>query len=120
MIAILFPFLCGSGAPALVLFFFYCSIASICSPSTGVLAIERYRTAVIDLIRDHHAGHTDPEVRSKVAEIIREYAASDEADPSDVLFAIGSSIFGAPMPEIEKLHPHHDHDDPPRKQHCRF
>jgi len=98
---------------ALVLFFFYCCIACICSRApTGVLAIERYRTAVIDLIRDHHAGHTDPLVRSKVAEIIREYAASDEADPSDVLFAIGSSIFGAPMPEIEKLHPHHDTDPP--------
>lgn len=84
----------------------------LCYYARPSLAIERYRTAVLDLIRDHHAGHTDPKVRAKVAKIIQEYAGSDEADPSDVLFAIGSSIFGASMPEIEKQHPVHD-DDPP-------
>ena len=91
------------------LLYYFVSLILVLVP---VEAIEHYRTAVIDLIRDHHAGHTDPSVRAKVANIIKDYAASDEADPSDVLFAIGSSIFGAPMPEIEKQHPVHD-DDPP-------
>jgi len=92
----------------------FLSVLLLIAWARPALAIEKYRAAVIELIRNHHAGHIDPVVRGKVAAIIKEYAASDEADPSDVLFAIGSSIFGTPMPEIEKQHPVHD-DDPPFK-----
>jgi hypothetical protein len=40
-------------------------------------------------------GHKDPEVRSKFSSLLDDYSKADGADANDVLFAIGSTVFGA-------------------------
>lgn len=52
------------------------------------------RTELLDLIGKNPGGHLDATLRSAFADKLKAYAASDGADPSDVLFAIGSSVYG--------------------------
>ena len=60
------------------------------------------RTELLDLIGKNPGGHLDATLRSTFADKLKAYAASDDADPSDVLFAIGSSVYGVSVPPPAK------------------
>lgn len=60
------------------------------------------RTELLDLIGKNPGGHLDATLRSTFADKLKAYAASDGADPSDVLFAIGSSVYGVSVPPPAK------------------
>ena len=60
------------------------------------------RTELLDLIGQNPGGHLDAALRSTFADKLQAYAASDDADPSDVLFAIGSSVYGVSVPPPAK------------------
>ena len=56
------------------------------------------RTELLGLIGTNPGGHLDAALRSTFADKLKAYAASDDVDPSDVLFAIGSSVYGVSVP----------------------
>ena len=60
------------------------------------------RSELLDLIGTNPGGHLDAALRSTFADKLKAYAASDDADPSDVLFAIGSSVYGVSVPAPAK------------------
>jgi L-2-hydroxycarboxylate dehydrogenase (NAD+) len=57
------------------------------------------RAAILDVIGTNPGGHLDAAVRAKFSTLLQQYAETDGADPNDVIFAIGASIYGV---EIKK------------------
>ena len=72
------------------------------SSSTMSSASQQLRTELLDLIGQNPGGHLDSDLRSAFAAKLGAYAESDGADPSDVLFAIGSSVYGVDVPSPTK------------------
>ena len=57
--------------------------------------ITNHRNQILELIGKNPKGHLDAKVRSEITKLLQEYAQTDEtANPSDVVFAIGSSVYG--------------------------
>lgn len=56
------------------------------------------RASILKLIADNPNGHLDPKTRTKVSNALTEYAASQE-DSTDVLLAIGASVYGWKRPK---------------------
>jgi LDH2 family malate/lactate/ureidoglycolate dehydrogenase len=52
------------------------------------------RNSLLDILQRHRHGHLTPDVRSQFATKLNELAVHDDRDPQDVLFTIGSSVFG--------------------------
>jgi L-2-hydroxycarboxylate dehydrogenase (NAD+) len=62
-------------------------------------AISTARAAILEIIGTNPGGHLDANVRATVSTRLHELAALEGADHSDVVFAIGSSVYGV---EIKK------------------
>ena len=60
------------------------------------------RNELLELIGKNPGGHLDAGIRSAFADKLNAYAASADADPADVLFAVGSSVYGANVPKKAK------------------
>jgi len=58
------------------------------------MSINNYRESILKLIGNNPTGHLDPKVRGDVTTLLQDYAKSGDADASDVVFAIGSSVYG--------------------------
>ena len=52
------------------------------------------RKELLDLIGQNPGGHLDSDLRSNFADKLKSYAETDGVDSTDVLFAIGSSVYG--------------------------
>jgi hypothetical protein len=89
--------------PALLIYF----LITVSLPVTHSFSVKMsssadLRTELLDLIGKNPGGHLDATLRSTFADKLKAYAASDGADPSDVLFAIGSSVYGVSVPPPAK------------------
>eukprot|EP00957_Ditylum_brightwellii_P183827 14002276-Ditylum_brightwellii.AAC.1 len=61
-------------------------------PTNG--ASRTSRKELLDLIGNNPGGHLDESSRFKFETKLQAYANTPNVDPSDVLFAIGSSVYG--------------------------
>jgi L-2-hydroxycarboxylate dehydrogenase (NAD+) len=52
------------------------------------------RTEILDLIGKNPGGHLDVAIREEFSNKLNEYAALPDVDKSDVVFAIGSTVYG--------------------------
>jgi L-2-hydroxycarboxylate dehydrogenase (NAD+) len=52
------------------------------------------RKSLLDILQQHPHGHLTPQVRSDFASKLNELAVHEDRDPQDILFTIGSSVFG--------------------------
>uniref|UniRef100_A0A7S4MRM1 Malate dehydrogenase n=1 Tax=Odontella aurita TaxID=265563 RepID=A0A7S4MRM1_9STRA len=52
------------------------------------------RDELLELLAKNPSGHLDSDIRGQFSDKLRAYAENTDADPSDVVFAIGSSVFG--------------------------
>ncbi|KAL7445010.1 hypothetical protein ACHAXH_009772 [Discostella pseudostelligera] len=55
------------------------------------------RSRLFQLISENPSGHHDPTIREAFASSLREYNDADGSDPNDILYAIGSSVFGVAL-----------------------
>merc|ERR1712157_67543 len=63
----------------------------------------------LELITNNPTGHQDSKIRTEFATKLEEYAKSSDANPSDVVFVIGSTVYGvtvtppvdAPTPPVK-------------------
>jgi LDH2 family malate/lactate/ureidoglycolate dehydrogenase len=60
------------------------------------------RSELLDIIGKNPGGHKDSAVRDAFASKLEEYANVEGADPNDVVFAIGKSVFGVNLPDAKK------------------
>ena len=72
------------------------------------------RSDLLKIIGENPGGHQDPAVRESFASKLQEYSKADGADPSDVIFAIGKTVFGVDLPSPPKK-AKTDGDAPPKK-----
>lgn len=63
--------------------------------SSTAFTSNKIRSEILDLIEKNPNGHLDTTVREEVSSKLSEYANSRNGDTTDVLFAIGKSVFGA-------------------------
>jgi len=56
------------------------------------------RNELLDLIGKNPGGHKDPKIVDEFASKLKTYSEDPDADSSDVIFAIGSSVFGVALP----------------------
>eukprot|EP00521_Asterionellopsis_glacialis_P017936 CAMPEP_0195306924 /NCGR_PEP_ID=MMETSP0707-20130614/37447_1 /TAXON_ID=33640 /ORGANISM="Asterionellopsis glacialis, Strain CCMP134" /LENGTH=479 /DNA_ID=CAMNT_0040371157 /DNA_START=3681 /DNA_END=5120 /DNA_ORIENTATION=+ len=65
-----------------------------------------YRRQIFELIDQNPKGHLDVNVRSQITKLLHEYAhnTDETAHPSDVVFAIGSSVYGVHVEFPSKTH----------------
>mmetsp|Transcript_27155 Transcript_27155/g.57097 ORF Transcript_27155/g.57097 Transcript_27155/m.57097 type:complete len:522 (+) Transcript_27155:155-1720(+) len=68
------------------------SLTSLAMTSTATTA--ELRTQLLDLLAENPGAHQTPEIRSAFASKLEEYSKADGVDGSDVLFSIGSAVFG--------------------------
>ena len=66
-------------------------------PKRKVAAPTRLRSELLDLIRKNPGGHKDPKIVDEFASKLQLYSEDPEADSSDIVFAIGSSVFGVSL-----------------------
>ena len=59
------------------------------------MSSETLRSEILQLIEKNPNGHLDSSIREEVCSKLSEYANIRNGDTSDVLFAIGKSVFGA-------------------------
>lgn len=52
------------------------------------------RQRLLQIITDNPGGHHDPSIREAFSSTLREYADASDSDPNDIIYAIGSSVFG--------------------------
>ena len=52
------------------------------------------RQSLLDILSKYPEGHLDPKVRAEYGRLLNEYANQDENYRSDVLFSVGSDLFG--------------------------
>jgi len=62
--------------------------------STINMSASAIRSRLFQLISENPSGHHDPTIREAFASSLREYNDADGSDPNDILYAIGSSVFG--------------------------
>jgi len=55
------------------------------------------RDDLLKIIGENPGGHQDAEVRASFAAKLQEYGEAEGADPSDVVFAIGKTVFGVEL-----------------------
>ena len=55
------------------------------------------RNELLKIIGENPGGHTDDNIRSTFAAKLNEYSNTEGTDPSDVIFAIGKSVFGVEL-----------------------
>ena len=67
--------------------------------SDVITAISTARAAILEIIGTNPGGHLDAKIRATFSTRLHEFAALEGVDPSDVVFAIGTSIYGV---EIKK------------------
>ena len=62
------------------------------------------RQELLKLIGENPGGHQDDTIRSTFATKLNEYSNAEGSDPSDVIFAIGKTVFGVELesPEAKK------------------
>jgi hypothetical protein len=68
---------------------------------------------LLELIAQNPGGHLDPKIRLAVRDAMQTYAESSDCDTDDVLFSIGSMIYGVPA-----IEPATQHLDPNAKPEC--
>ena len=56
--------------------------------------IDSLRKSLFNILQEHPHGHLDATIRTTFGTMLQEYANHDDHDPKDVLFNIGSSVFG--------------------------
>jgi L-2-hydroxycarboxylate dehydrogenase (NAD+) len=66
------------------------------------------RSNLFGILSDHPDGHLDTKFRHEFSTLLKEYANRDDRQPKDVLFTIGSSLFGI---EVHHPLPPHSSDD---------
>jgi LDH2 family malate/lactate/ureidoglycolate dehydrogenase len=57
---------------------------------------------LLSIIGKNPEGHKDEAVRSTFASKLEEYSKAEGADPNDVIFAIGKTVFGVDLPDAKK------------------
>lgn len=57
------------------------------------------RSDLLKIIGENPGGHEDAAIREKFAAKLQEYSKADGADPADVIFAIGKTVFGVELDE---------------------
>lgn len=88
-----------------------CILPSSCSAKVPLP--NQHRAAVLDLIAQNPGGHLDVTIRQAFLDSMRNYAESSDCDADDVLFSIGSMIYGVPVIENAAQPP-----DPNAKPEC--
>jgi len=68
--------------------------AAITSPGAAITSPSEIRKDLLGLIGNHPSPHLDKELMDEFSEKLQAYADTPGVDSSDVLFAIGSSVFG--------------------------
>jgi len=58
---------------------------------------QQLRTDLLKIIGENPGGHQDATVRASFASKLQAYSNADGVDPSDVIFAIGKSVFGVEL-----------------------
>ena len=58
------------------------------------MSVENLRSELLEIIGKNPGGHLDSDVRSQFGEKLKSYADLEGVDRSDVIFAIGSSVYG--------------------------
>ena len=92
----------------------YLVAASLGLLGTGIHAESRDK--LMSLLSNHPTGYLDPKIRGDFEKLLREYEQGEGKDnPDDVLFKIGSSVFGIVKPGPESLgpFPHQEGDNDP-------
>mmetsp|Transcript_25657 Transcript_25657/g.57118 ORF Transcript_25657/g.57118 Transcript_25657/m.57118 type:complete len:510 (+) Transcript_25657:119-1648(+) len=64
------------------------------TPSPSPASVTALRQEIIDLIASSPKGHLDSKFRSTFAKKMEAFAQCDDVDSKDVLFAIGSNVYG--------------------------
>jgi len=63
------------------------------------------RTELLELIGKNPSGHTDPKIVDEFSSKLKAYADAPGVDSSDVIFAIGSSVYSVDLPsKKQKVH----------------
>jgi hypothetical protein len=59
------------------------------------------RQSLLEILRNHPEGHLDPNIRADFGHLLEEYAHQEDGNRKDVLFPIGSFVYGIdiPLPE---------------------
>jgi L-2-hydroxycarboxylate dehydrogenase (NAD+) len=65
-------------------------------------AADTIRSELLSIIGKNPEGHKDEAVRTAFASKLEEYSTTEGADPNDVIFAIGKSVFGVDLPDAKK------------------
>jgi len=75
------------------------------------------RQELIQLIESNPAGHLNPKVRDEFSTKLTQYAYSNDVNPSDIVFAIGSSVFGisVSIPEQDSIQEEKKSDSSPQR-----
>lgn len=61
------------------------------------MSADSLRLELLDMIGKNPGGHLNSEVRLKFSDTLKAYSESDGVDSGDVLFAIGSSVYGVEL-----------------------
>eukprot|EP00970_Alexandrium_tamarense_P007729 scaffold1477_cov188-Alexandrium_tamarense.AAC.20 len=70
--------------------------------NSSMSAASDLRAELLELIGKNPEGHKDATVRSHFASKLEAYSQAEGADPSDVIFAIGQTVFGVDLPPPAK------------------
>lgn len=68
----------------------------------GISVSNDPRQSLLEILHNHPEGHLDPNIRAEFGHLLEEYAHQEEGgNRKDVLFTIGSSVYGidVPLPE---------------------
>jgi len=65
-------------------------------------AADTIRSELLSIIGNNPEGHKDEAVRTAFASKLGEYSNAEGADPNDVIFAIGKTVFGVDLPDAKK------------------
>mmetsp|Transcript_30006 Transcript_30006/g.28900 ORF Transcript_30006/g.28900 Transcript_30006/m.28900 type:complete len:457 (-) Transcript_30006:134-1504(-) len=60
------------------------------------------RLELLDIIGKNPGGHLNNDIRSKFSAALKAYSETEGVDSSDVIFAIGSSVYGVDMDNVSK------------------
>lgn len=60
------------------------------------------RSELLSIIGNNPGGHKDASIRAAFASKLEEYSKAEGADPNDVIFAIGKTVFGVDLPDAKK------------------
>jgi hypothetical protein len=70
--------------------------------TTAMSAAAEIRAQLVELLGKNPSAHKDLEIRSQFAAKLEEYSNAEGCDPSDVVFAIGQTVFGVEVPPPAK------------------